>query len=65
MSDEKKETRIKVEDLPQAEQELTSEEAKEVKGGESRPGVGILKSTDSGKTWDAPTQSSDDTIKTP
>jgi hypothetical protein len=33
MSDEKKENRIKVEDLPQAEQELTPEEAKEVQGG--------------------------------
>lgn len=33
MSDEKKEGRINVEDLPQAEQELTPEEAKEVKGG--------------------------------
>lgn len=33
MSDEKQESRINVEDLPQAEQELTPEEAKEVKGG--------------------------------
>jgi hypothetical protein len=33
MSEENKEIRIKVEDLPQAEQELTSEESKEVKGG--------------------------------
>ena len=33
MSDEKKESRTKIEDLPLAEQELTSEEAKDVKGG--------------------------------
>jgi hypothetical protein len=33
MSDEKKESRINIEDLPQAEQELTAEEAKDVKGG--------------------------------
>ena len=33
MSDEKKESRIKIDDLPQAEQELTAEEAQEVKGG--------------------------------
>jgi hypothetical protein len=33
MSDEQKESRIKVEDLPKEEQELTTEEAKEVKGG--------------------------------
>ena len=33
MSEESKESRIKVEDLPQAEQELTPEEAKAVKGG--------------------------------
>ena len=33
MSDEKKESRINIEDLPQPEQELTSEEAKEVQGG--------------------------------
>jgi hypothetical protein len=30
---EKDERKIKVEDLPEAEQELTAEEAKEVKGG--------------------------------
>lgn len=33
MADEKQESRIKVEDLPQAEQELTPEEAKKVQGG--------------------------------
>jgi hypothetical protein len=33
MSDEKKDTRTNIEDLPQAEQELTTEEAKEVQGG--------------------------------
>ena len=35
MSDQQKETRIKVEELPQAEQELTPEEAKEVQGGKA------------------------------
>lgn len=42
MSDEQKESRIKVDDLPQAEQELTPEEAKEVQGGATRavtPGI--------------------------
>jgi hypothetical protein len=33
MPEESKESRIKVEDLPQDPQELTSEEAKEVRGG--------------------------------
>ena len=33
MSDEKKENRIKIEDLPQAEREVSPEEAKGVKGG--------------------------------
>ena len=33
MTDEQKESKIKVEDLPQPEQELTAEEAKEIKGG--------------------------------
>jgi len=33
MSEENKEKRINVEDLPQAERELTDEEAKDVKGG--------------------------------
>ena len=33
MSDEQKENRINIEDLPQEEQELTPEEAKEVQGG--------------------------------
>jgi hypothetical protein len=33
MSEENKERRIKVEDLPQGETELTTEEAKEVQGG--------------------------------
>lgn len=33
MSEENKEKRINVEDLPQAERELTTDEAKDVKGG--------------------------------
>ena len=33
MSEEKQESRIKVEDLPAAEKELSAEEAKNVKGG--------------------------------
>jgi hypothetical protein len=33
MPDEQKQNRINIEDLPQAEQELTTEEAKDVKGG--------------------------------
>ena len=33
MSNEKKESRIRVEDLPQGETELTPEEAKKVQGG--------------------------------
>ena len=33
MSDQKKESRINVEDLPAAETELTAEEARNVKGG--------------------------------
>jgi hypothetical protein len=33
MSEENKENRINVEDLPQEERELTPEEAKDVKGG--------------------------------
>lgn len=33
MSDEKNDARVNIEDLPQPEQELTAEEAKEVKGG--------------------------------
>ena len=33
MSEEKNESRINIEDLPQAEQELSDEEAKDVKGG--------------------------------
>jgi hypothetical protein len=44
MSDEKKESRINVEDLPQAAKELTAEEAKDVQGG-----TGITKAT-SGNT---------------
>lgn len=35
MSEEQKENRINLEDLPQAEQELTPEEAQEVQGGPS------------------------------
>ena len=33
MSDEKKESKVKVNDLPEPEQELTDEEANQVKGG--------------------------------
>lgn len=33
MSEEKKETRVKVEDLPAEEREVSAEEAKDVKGG--------------------------------
>ncbi len=33
MSDEKQESRIKVDDLPEPEQELTDEDAKNIKGG--------------------------------
>ena len=33
MSNEKKESRVKVEDLPQAEKELSPEEAEKVRGG--------------------------------
>ena len=33
MADEKKESKIKVEDLPEAEKELSAEEAKNVEGG--------------------------------
>jgi hypothetical protein len=33
MSDEKNESRINIEDLPQAEQELTPDEAQQVQGG--------------------------------
>ena len=33
MSDEKKESRTNIQDLPQEEKELTAEEAKEVQGG--------------------------------
>lgn len=39
MSDEQKERRINVEDLPQTEQELSAEEAKEVQGGLLLPAV--------------------------
>ena len=39
MSDEQKESRINLEDLPQAEQELTPEEAQDVKGGYSIGGT--------------------------
>ena len=59
----KKRTSIKR--LSQPKQELTTKAAKKVKGGvlqlssstetaastDSRPGVGILKSTDGGRTW--------------
>ena len=38
MSDKKNEGRLNIEDLPQAEQELTAQQAKEVKGGTEIPG---------------------------
>lgn len=47
MSDEKNESRINIEDLPQPEQELTSEEAKQVQGGV----IGAVK-TNTGGTHD-------------
>lgn len=37
MADEKQERRVNIEDLPRREQELTDEEAKDVKGG-----IGLL-----------------------
>ena len=36
MSEESDESRIKIEDLPQEEQELTADEARDVQGGEGR-----------------------------
>jgi len=39
MSDEQKERRINIEDLPQAEQELTTAEAQDVKGGLLLPAI--------------------------
>jgi len=49
MNDDK---RINIEDLPKTAEELTNDEAKNVEGGlDSRPGSGVLKSTDGGKTW--------------
>ena len=46
------EKRIDIEDLPKAAEELTDEEAKNVQGGmDSRTGMGVLKSTDGGRTW--------------
>ena len=41
MADEKEESRIKVDDLPAVEQELTAEEAKNVKGGVAKVGLGV------------------------
>jgi hypothetical protein len=53
MNDDK---RINIEDLPKAAEELTDDEEKNVEGGlDSRPGSGVLKSTDGGKTWAANT----------
>ena len=57
--------RTKVKALPRSEHALTTKAAKKVKGGtlplssstetttsiDSRPGTGILKSTDGGRTW--------------
>jgi autotransporter-associated beta strand protein len=40
--DEENKNRINVEDLPRAEEELTSEEAKEVEGGLNKVGPGTL-----------------------
>jgi hypothetical protein len=42
MSDEQKESRINIKDLPQNEQELTSEESKEVQGGAATQGRGLF-----------------------
>jgi len=36
MSEENKESRLNIEDLPQGEQELTAEDSKAVQGGDSR-----------------------------
>ncbi len=43
MTDENKDqaSRIKVDDLPAAEKELTAEEAKNVKGGVAKVGLGV------------------------
>ncbi len=49
MTDDEK--RVNIEDLPMSEEKLTDDDAKEVKGGSARAGVGILKSTDGGATW--------------
>lgn len=50
MNDDEK--RINIEDLPQAAEELTDEEAKDVQGGSSDSfyGTGVYKSTDSGRS---------------
>lgn len=42
MSEEKKESRIKVEDLPQPEKELSPEEQQDVQGGAHTGGVNVL-----------------------
>jgi prepilin-type processing-associated H-X9-DG protein len=42
MSEEKKPSRIKIEDLPQPEKELSPEEQQDVKGGAHTGGVNVL-----------------------
>ena len=51
MSDEK---RIEIDDIPRAAEELSEDEAKDVQGG-TFYGTGVYKSTDSGRTWTANT----------
>jgi len=46
--------RIEIDEIPKAAEELSDEEAKEVQGG-TFYGRGVLKSTDSGQTWTANT----------
>ena len=64
MSDEKKESRVKVEDLPQQEREIGPQEAGEVRGGGAETGDGKLlgnlltavdrKSVSGDNTWTGP-----------
>jgi hypothetical protein len=53
MSDQQNESRINIEDLPQAEQELTAEEAQEVNGGAGTgvKSAGALHNSAGTNTW--------------
>jgi hypothetical protein len=53
MSDEQNESRINIEDLPQAEQELTAEEAQEVNAGAGTTvnSAGALQNFAGTNTW--------------